>query len=287
MKGIILAGGKGTRLAPMTNVISKQLLPIYDKPMIYYPMSVLMLAGIREILIISTPKDLPMFEELFGDGSKLGLKIEYAEQAKPNGLAESLIIGEEFIGKDPVCLILGDNLFFGDKFQALLEETIQNNRGATVFGYPVDNPKDFGIVEFDSKNRVVSVEEKPKEPKSNYAIPGIYFYDNNAAKTAKTIEPSARGELEITSVNEAYLKKKKLDVVLLGRGFTWLDTGNAASMIEAGKFVEIIQKRQGYYIACLEEIAWRKGFIDDEQLKKLANSMRGTDYGRYLLRLKE
>ncbi len=287
MKGIILAGGKGTRLYPMTKVVSKQLLPIYDKPLIYYPLSVLMLAGIREILIISTPADIPMYERLFEDGSKLGLSISYAVQQEPKGLAEAFIIGEDFIGDDSVCLILGDNVFFGQYFTDILEKTKAELNGAAIFGYAVKNPKDFGIVEFDKDNNVISIEEKPKKPKSNFAVPGLYFYDNQVVEIAKTIEPSARGELEITAVNNAYLEKGQLKVSLLGRGMAWLDTGTPSGMMKASQFVENVQSRQGFYVCCPEEIAWRRGFITTDQLIKIGNELSMTDYGQYLLSLPE
>jgi len=286
MKGIILAGGSGTRLYPMTKIISKQLLPIYDKPMIYYPLSVLILAGIREILIISTPHDLPMYRELFGDGSQIGIKLEYAEQSAPRGLAEAFIIGEEFIGDDSVCLILGDNVFYGQAFSRTLELAMKK-QGATIFGYPVKNPKEFGVMEFDENGKVLSIEEKPAKPKSNYAVPGLYFYDNNVVEIAKNITPSARGELEITAVNNEYLKQGKLNSVLMGRGMAWLDTGNPQGLLKAAEFVETMQSRQGFYISCIEEIVWRKGFIDTEQLRKLGEELKMTEYGEYILSLCE
>lgn len=287
MKGIILAGGKGTRLYPMTKVVSKQLLPIYDKPLIYYPLSVLMLAGIREILIISTPADLPMYERLLEDGSRFGLSLTYAVQNEPKGLAEAFIIGEEFIGDDSVCLILGDNVFFGQYFSDILKRTKEELNGAAIFGYAVKNPRDFGIVEFDRDNNVISIEEKPEKPKSNFAVPGLYFYDNEVVNIAKTIKPSARGELEITAVNNAYLEKGKLKVSLLGRGMAWLDTGTPSGMMKASQFVENVQSRQGFYVSCPEEIAWRRGFITTEQLIALGNELSMTDYGQYLLSLSE
>ena len=287
MKGIILAGGKGTRLYPMTKVVSKQLLPIYDKPLIYCPLSVLMLAGIKDILIISTPTDIPMYESLFEDGSRLGISVSYAVQPEPKGLAEAFIIGEEFIGDDSVCLILGDNVFFGQYFTDILERTKEELNGAAIFGYAVKNPKEFGIVEFDKDNNVISIEEKPKKPKSNYAVPGLYFYDNQVVEIAKTIEPSARGELEITAVNNAYLEKGRLKVSLLGRGMAWLDTGTPSGMMKASQFVENVQSRQGFYVCCPEEIAWRRGFITTEQLKQLGEELSMTDYGQYLLSLAE
>ncbi|CDE48699.1 glucose-1-phosphate thymidylyltransferase [Firmicutes bacterium CAG:460] len=286
MKGIILAGGKGTRLYPMTKVVSKQLLPLYDKPMIYYPLSILMLADIRDILIISTPRDLPMYEELLGDGSKLGINISYKEQAEPKGLAEAFIIGEDFIGKDSVCLVLGDNVFYGQGMTDILREAQNNKEGATIFGFGVKNPKAFGVVEFDKDFNVMSIEEKPENPKSNYAVPGLYFYDNDVIEISKNVKPSARGELEITSVNNEYLRRGKLKVQLMNRGIAWLDTGTPQNMLKASSFIEEIQEMQGLYIACLEEIAWRRGFISDEQLEILGQDLKQTDYGQYLLTLK-
>ena len=285
MKGIILAGGSGTRLYPLTKAISKQIMPIYDKPMIYYPLSVLMLANIREILIISTPRDLPVFQELLGDGSKLGIKLEYKIQEHPNGLAEAFIIGEEFIGNDNVSLILGDNIFYGSGFTGLVEEAAKLEKGAVIFGYPVKDPKAYGVVEFDENGKAVSLEEKPEKPKSNYAIPGLYFYDNSVIEKAKTIKPSARGELEITTVNERYLEEGILNVKTLGRGIAWLDTGTHDALLEAANYVEAIQKRQGFYVACIEEIAYAKGWINEKQLEELAKSLMKTEYGRYLLDL--
>ena len=285
MKGIILAGGSGTRLYPLTKAISKQIMPIYDKPMIYYPLSVLMLSNIREILIISTPRDLPVFKELLGDGSQLGLKLEYKVQEHPNGLAEAFIIGEEFIGNDNVALILGDNIFYGSGFSGLVEEAAKLTEGAIIFGYPVKDPKAYGVVEFDKDGRAISLEEKPEKPKSNYAIPGLYFYDNSVIEKAKTIKPSARGELEITTVNERYLEEGKLKVKNLGRGTAWLDTGTHEALLEAANFVEAIQKRQGFYIACIEEIAYTKGWITAEKLKELTEPMMKTEYGKYLKNL--
>ncbi len=285
MKGIILAGGSGTRLYPMTQNVSKQLLPIYDKPLIYYPLSILMLAEINEILVISTEKDTPLYQNLLGDGSRLGIKIEYAVQKEPNGLAQAFVIGEEFIGDDNVCLILGDNVFYGQNFPNMLLKAKQKNSGATVFGYPVNNPRAFGVVEFDDNGKVISIEEKPEEPKSNYAVPGIYFYDNKVVKYAKEIEPSARGEYEISSVNSLYLENGELDVVLLGRGMAWLDTGTPDGLLKAAEFVQTIQSMQGLYISCIEEIAWRKGYINSEQLVKLGRELEKTDYGQYLLNL--
>lgn len=282
MKGIILAGGSGTRLYPLTKSISKQIMPIYDKPMIYYPLSVLMLANIREILIISTERDLPVFKELLKDGSELGLKLEYKVQDKPNGLAEAFIIGEEFIGDDNVALILGDNIFYGSGFRGLVEEAAKLESGAIVFGYPVKDPRAYGVVEFDETGKAISLEEKPKNPKSNYAIPGLYFYDNTVVEKAKNVKPSARGEIEITTVNEMYLSEGKLNVKNLGRGVAWLDTGTHDALLEAANFVQTVQKRQGFYIACIEEIAYAKGWINKEQLLKLAEPMMKTEYGKYL-----
>ena len=285
MKGIVLAGGSGTRLYPITKAVSKQLLPLYDKPMIYYPISVLMLAGIKEILIISTPRDLPMYEELLGDGSDLGISFEYAVQEKPNGLAEAFIVGEEFIGDDNVALILGDNVFHGHRFTEILEKAAQIEEGAIVFGYYTNNPEAFGVVEFDEEGNVLSVEEKPENPKSNYIVPGLYFYDNNVIEIAKNVKPSARGELEITSVNEEYLNRGLLKVELLGRGMAWLDTGTHDGLLDAANFIETVQKRQSLYIACLEEIAYLKGYITKEKVLELAESLKKTDYGQYLVNL--
>jgi len=282
MKGIILAGGSGTRLYPLTKSISKQIMPIYDKPMIYYPLSVLMLANIKEILIISTERDLPVFKELLKDGSELGLKLEYKVQEKPNGLAEAFIIGEEFIGDDNVALILGDNIFYGSGFRGLVEEAAKLEKGAIVFGYPVKDPRAYGVVEFDETGKAISLEEKPANPKSNYAIPGLYFYDNTVVEKAKNVKPSARGEIEITTVNEMYLSEGKLNVKNLGRGVAWLDTGTHDALLEAANFVQTVQKRQGFYIACIEEIAYAKRWINKEQLLKLAEPMMKTEYGKYL-----
>ena len=284
MKGIILAGGSGTRLYPITQSVSKQALPIYDKPMIYYPMSVLMLAGIKDILIISTPRDLPMFKELFGNGNHLGLNIEYAVQEQPNGLAEAFIIGEDFIGDDKVALVLGDNIFYGYGFSERLQNAVEREE-ATIFGYHVVDPQAFGVVEFDKDFNVLSIEEKPEVPKSNYAVPGLYFYDNDVVGIAKNVEPSERGELEITAVNNEYLRRGKLKVELFGRGMAWLDTGTHKGLLEASNYVEAVQTRQGLYIACLEEIAYRKGYIDKEQLLDLAKPLMKTEYGRYLVKI--
>ena len=285
MKGIILAGGSGTRLYPITKAISKQITPIYDKPMIYYPLSVLMLAGIREILIISTPRDVAVFEELLEDGSTFGLKISYAIQEKPNGLAEAFLIGENFIGSDSCALVLGDNIFYGHGFTGMLKEAFSKEKGATIFGYYVNNPKDFGVVEFDKKGKAISLEEKPENPKSNYAIPGLYFYDNTVVEKAKKVKPSKRGELEITTLNEMYLKENNLNVVSLGRGMAWLDTGTHDALLEASNFVKTIQSRQGVMVACPEEISYRNGWIDKDKIKELAKPLLKSKYGKYLLNL--
>lgn len=287
MKGIVLAGGSGTRLYPVTKAISKQLLPLYDKPMIYYPISVLMLAGIKEILIISTPRDMPMYRDLLGDGSNLGISFEYAIQEKPNGLAEAFIIGEDFIGDDNVALILGDNVFYGHRFSEILKRVMKLEEGAIIFGYYTQNPESFGVVEFDEEWNVLSVEEKPEHPKSNYIIPGLYFYDNDVIEIAKNVEPSARGEKEITSINDEYLKRNKLKVELLGRGMAWLDTGTHDGLLEAANFIETIQKRQGVYVASLEEISYNYGYIDEDSLFELAEPLKKTDYGKYLIKLAE
>lgn len=285
MKGIILAGGKGTRIYPMTLSVSKQLLPIYDKPLIYYPISTLMLAGIKDILIISTPVDIEQYQRLLGDGSNLGINFSYIVQEHPRGLAEAFILGEEFIGDDSVCLVLGDNMFYGQGFSLILEEAKSKLDGACIFGYPVENPVEFGVVEFSKDGKVVSLEEKPTKPKSDYAIPGLYFYDNSVIEIAKSITPSKRGELEITSVNEVYLNQNKLDVTLMGRGMAWLDTGTAEGMLNASHFVSTVQKRQGFYVSCLEEIAWRKGYISLEKLKENGEKLKNCEYGQYLLKL--
>lgn len=289
MKGIILAGGKGTRLYPNTIAVSKQLLPIYDKPLIYYPLSVLLLAGIRDILVISTPEDTPNYEKLLGDGSRIGIHIEYKVQEKPRGLADAFILGAEFISNDSVCLVLGDNVFYGQGFSTYLNSAKEQaeNGGATIFGYPVKNPREFGVVEFDENNRVISIEEKPAEPKSNYAVPGLYFYDNQVVNIAKNVKPSARGEIEITAINNAYLEKGELTVTLMGRGMSWLDTGSPKGMHKASGFVKTVQEMQGFYISCIEEVAWRQGFISTEQLHRLGEELSMTDYGKYILSLSE
>lgn len=286
MKGIILAGGSGTRLYPLTKAVSKQILPVYDKPMIYYPLSTLMLANIREILIISTPRDIEVFKELLGDGSQLGLRLEYAIQAEPRGLAEAFIIGESFIGKDRVALVLGDNIFYGRHFSNVLKKAVEQE-GATIFGYYVRDPREYGVVTFDKEGKVLTLEEKPEHPKSNYAVPGLYFYDNDVVEIAKKVKPSARGEIEITSINNHYLREGRLNVKILGRGFTWLDTGSHDSLMEASEYVASIQKRQGLYVSCIEEIAYVKGFIDKMQLLALAEEFYKTEYGKYLQRLAE
>lgn len=287
MKGIILAGGKGTRLYPMTQVVSKQLIPIYDKPMIYYPLSMLLLADIKEILIITTPKDKELYKELLGDGGRLGITITYAVQDKPRGLADAFIIGADFIGDDSVCLILGDNIFYGQNMTSILQSTAKLTKGAAVFGYPVKNPKEFGVVEFDDKHNVISIEEKPEKPKSKYAVPGLYFYDNRVVEIAKNIKPSPRGEIEITAINNEYLQKGELKVKLLSRGVAWFDTGTPVGLLNAAQYVETIQSRQGFYMSCIEEIAWRKGFIDTEKLLKLGQELKSTEYGQYLILLAE
>lgn len=283
MKGIILAGGSGTRLYPITKGISKQLIPVYDKPMIYYPLSVLMLAGIKDILVITTPEDLPSFERLLGNGSAFGINLSYAVQPSPDGLAQAFIIGEEFIGKDSVCLVLGDNIFYGPGFSKKLKDSVNKKMGATVFGYQVKDPERFGVVEFDEDFNAKSIEEKPKSPKSNYAVTGLYFYDNRVIEFAKSIQPSERGELEITSINQKYLENNELQVELLGRGFAWLDTGTYDSLLEASHFVETVEKRQGYKIACLEEIAFYNGWLSEKEVREIATSMKKNGYGRYLL----
>ena len=283
MKGIILAGGSGTRLYPLTKAMSKQMMPVYDKPMIYYPLSILMLANIRDILIISTPRDLPAFRELFGDGSQLGLNMSYAVQESPRGLADAFIIGDSFIGSDSVALILGDNIFYGQSFSKVLKAAASRDKGATIFGYYVRDPREYGVVEFSDDGKAISIEEKPDKPRSNYAVPGLYFYDNDVVNIAKNVKPSARGEIEITSVNNAYLERGDLYVETLGRGFAWLDTGNHDMLLDAADFVRAVQKRQGMYISCIEEIAYRRGFIDREQLLRLAEPLLKTDYGKYLV----
>ena len=283
MKGIILAGGSGTRLYPLTKAISKQIMPVYDKPMIYYPLSILMLAGIQDILIISTPRDLPVFKELFGSGEQLGLRMEYAVQEIPRGLADAFIIGADFIGDDSVALVLGDNIFYGQSFSKVLKEVASRQKGATIFGYYVRDPREYGVVEFDENGMALSIEEKPEHPKSNYAVPGLYFYDNDVVEIAANVKPSARGEIEITSINNEYLQRGDLRVETLGRGFAWLDTGNHDSLLDAADFVAAFQKRQGLYISCIEEIAYKRGFIDKEQLLHLAEPLLKTNYGKYLV----
>lgn len=287
MKGIILAGGSGTRLHPLTISVSKQILPIYDKPMIYYPLSVLMLAGIKDILIISTPRDINCFKELFGNGNQIGLNISYAVQEKPNGLAEAFLIGEEFIGNDSCALVLGDNIFFGQGFSPIVKKAAKIEKGAEIFGYLVKDPREYGVVEFDEDMNVLSLEEKPEKPKSKFAVPGLYFYDNTVVEKAKKIKPSKRGELEITDLNKMYLEEKNLKVNLLGRGFAWLDTGNHKNLLQASNFIETIQERQGNYVACIEEIAYKNGWITKEQLKELAKPLLKTEYGKYLLDISE
>ncbi len=289
MKGIILAGGKGTRLYPNTIAVSKQLLPIYDKPLIYYPLSVLLLAGIKDVLLISTPHDIDNYKELLGDGSRIGINIEYKIQTEPRGLADAFILGEEFIGKDSVCLVLGDNVFYGNRFSDTLKSAIQSTEkyGANIFGIMVKDPRAFGVVEFDKNGKVISIEEKPQKPKSDYAVPGLYFYDNDVIEIAKNVKPSERGEIEITAVNNAYLEKGRLHVTLMGRGMAWLDTGSPKGMHKAAGFVKTVQEMQGFYISCIEEIAWRKGFIDDDKLRKLGDELSMTDYGQYILSLLE
>lgn len=287
MKGIILAGGAGTRLYPLTKAVSKQIMPVYDKPMIYYPLSTLMLAGIRDILIISTPRDLPVFKQLFGSGEQLGMHFRYKIQTEPRGLADAFLVGEKFIGKDRVALVLGDNIFYGQSFSKVLKQAAGREEGATIFGYYVKDPREYGVVEFDKDGKAVSLEEKPAHPKSKYAIPGLYFYDNDVVEIAKNIKPSARGELEITTVNNEYLKRGKLYVETLGRGFAWLDTGNHDMLLDAADFVAAFQKRQGLYISCIEEIAYKRGFIDRAQLKELAKPLMKTNYGQYLMEIAE
>lgn len=285
MKGIILAGGKGTRLYPMTKAVSKQLLPIYDKPLIYYPLSILLLGGIKEILIISTPEDTPVYEKLLGDGNRIGVTIRYKVQETPRGLADAFILGEEFIGDDSVCLILGDNVFYGQDMTKVFRNAKEKLEGATIFGYPVKDARSFGVVEFDKNRKVISIEEKPEHPKSNYAVPGLYFYDNRVVEIAKNVKPSARGEIEITAINNVYLELGELNVQLLGRGMAWLDTGTPQGMLKAAEFVEAVQSRQGFYVSCIEEIAWRRGFISTEQLLALGEELKMTEYGEYIISL--
>lgn len=287
MKGIILAGGKGTRLYPLTKAVSKQLLPIYDKPLVYYPLSILLLAGIREILIISTPEDTPLYEKLLGDGTRIGISLSYKVQEMPRGLADAFILGADFIGDDSVCLILGDNVFYGKDMTSTLKQVMSELSGATIFGYPVKDPRSFGVVEFDKDHKVISIEEKPKYPKSNYAVPGLYFYDNRVVEIARNVKPSARGEIEITSINNEYLRLNQLKVKVLLRGWAWLDTGTPSGMLKASQFVETVQELQGFYVSCIEEIAWRRGFIDLEQLHKLGQELAMTEYGQYLLTFAE
>jgi len=285
MKGIILAGGSATRLFPLSKAISKQIMPVYDKPMIYYPLSTLMLAGIREVLVISTPRDLPMFRELLGTGEDLGMKFEYVIQHQPNGLAQAFVLGADFLNGEPGCLILGDNMFYGQNFSSMLRRAAATQKGACIFGYAVKDPRAYGVVEFDQNGKVLSLEEKPANPKSQYAVPGLYFYDSSVTEKAKVLQPSARGEYEITDLNKVYLEEGTLNVELFGRGFAWLDTGNCDSLLEASNFVETIQNRQGYYVSCIEEIAWRNGWIDNAQLEKLGNALDKTTYGQYILSL--
>lgn len=287
MKGIILAGGSATRLYPLSKAISKQIMPVYDKPMIYYPLSTLMLAGIREVLIISTPRDLPMFKELLGSGEEIGMKFSYKIQETPNGLAQAFVLGEEFLDGDSACLILGDNLFYGQNFSAMLKRAAATEKGACIFGYYVKDPRAYGVVEFDKGKNVISIEEKPACPKSNYAVPGLYFYDNTVVSKAKSLKPSKRGEYEITDLNNLYLQEKTLKVEIFGRGFAWLDTGNCDSLLEASNFVATVQNRQGFYVSCIEEIAWRQGWIDNDQLKALGKKLEKTEYGQYLIELSE